>query len=122
METPNEPVVPRDQQEPLYAAIADELITLTPETWNAVLLEVLVETSAKGVLGMSHTISSLEGHQGPIIVSDELSDLTHTLLVLFQQHRQPFTGMRFEVRHEPDGDWRYTCRFSYAQRESTPPK
>jgi hypothetical protein len=113
MPPPSQPLVPPEQQEPLYAAIADELIALTPESWSSVVLDVTVETSPGGMLSMSHTIGSPEGHKRPIMVSDELSDLTHKLLTTFRQHGPGWTGLHFEVRQLRDGGWHYSCDLAY---------
>jgi hypothetical protein len=113
MSSPGQHAVPPEEQEPLYADIASELIALTPESWASVVLNVTVERSPNGVLGMTHVIDSLDGHRGPVIVSGELSDLTRQLLAIFQRHGTGWTALRFELRQRPDGDWGYDCQFTY---------
>jgi hypothetical protein len=113
MSPPSDPTVPPEQQELIYAAMAEELIALIPASWNAVELKVTVETSATGVHGMSHEITSPERFREPIMPSDELTDRTYKLLALFQVHGKGWTAIRFEMRLLEVGDWRYTCHFTY---------
>jgi hypothetical protein len=107
-----EPLVPRQEQEPLYAAIANELVVLTPETWTAIVLDVSVKTPS-GTVGMPHLISSPEGHREPISASDSLMDLTYKLLRLFEQHGPGWKSLRFEVHQTVGGKWHYECNFTY---------
>src|SRR5947209_3691382 len=93
----DKPGVPEDRQGPLHTAIANELISLTPEWWNAALLKVGVEYH-DDVLSMPHEIASLEGHREPITPSDTLFQLTHQLLMLFQEFNQPWKQVTYEVR------------------------
>jgi len=109
----DEPAVPAEQQEALYAAIGNELIALTPDSWQDILLEVVVNVSGSGILGMSHEITSPEGYRSPIMPSDELFDLTHKLLILFQEHGKAWKQIRFEVWQVPGESWRYKCDFTY---------
>ena len=113
MPSSSRPELTPEEQKALYAAIADELIALTPESWSSVVLNVSVETSPIGMTSMTHVIDSLDGHNQRIFVSDELSDLTHKLLVAFRQHGSEWTGLRFEVRQKADGGWRYSSDFAY---------
>lgn len=107
------PSVPSELQEPLYAAIAEELIALSPEPWKSVLLEVSVTTSPEGVLGMPHTISSPEGHREAIMANEELFGLTYKLLCLFREYGKAWKTIRFEVWQLPEENWRFRCDFTY---------
>jgi hypothetical protein len=107
------PAVPPEHQEQLYSAIASELIELTPETWQAAVLDVAADRSRAGAFGMTHSIRSPEGHREPIVPSDELFDMTHSLLKFFEEFGQPWTRMTFSVKALPEEGWSFSSELEY---------
>ena len=112
-ETAGKPSVPPERQQPPYQAIGSELIALTPESWQAIVLRVSVNRPENGMLGMTHEISSPEGHKEPITPSDELSDLTYSLLKLFEEFGPAWKQLTFKVTMQSDGGWRFQSDFQY---------
>jgi len=103
------------QQEPLYRAIADELLTLTPEARKSVRLTVALTPGEQGPesFGMLHEIASPDGHREPIMPSDTLFELTFDLLSAFRDTGKPGKQMTFDLRELLNGDWNVNCRFEY---------
>jgi hypothetical protein len=105
--------VPAERQEPIYSAIASELIALTPETWRTATMRVSVNESPKGVLGMAHVISGPDGHKEIVIASETMFELTYSLLRLFEEFSQPWKVVTFNIKIRPEGGWQYAADYEY---------
>ena len=92
----------------------NELLRLAPEAWTAVTLDVSAEMSPRGMRTVGHAVSGPVGHVELVAPGDELKDLTGALLTLYQRYGPPWISNTAELRQLPDGDWQYTCDFSYS--------
>lgn len=100
------------EEKPLDEGISRELVSLTPEWWRAVVLEVRY-SCADGVDRYEHVISSPEAHRDPVVPSDELFDLTRRLRELFSRYGRPWTTVTYRVDVREDGTFSYVAQFEY---------
>jgi hypothetical protein len=93
-------------------SIASELVSLTPEWWNVIVLEIeRVELEQSTTLNIA--VKSPEGHHDTIEPSRELYDFAMDLYDLFKRHGYLWKKVAYTVRLQPDGDWRFEAEFSY---------
>ena len=92
--------------------IIDELIELTPDSWNAAVLEV-VYSAEQGIEKYAHVILSPEGHKDLIYPSEKIFAATHQLGLLFRRYGRRWRKAKYEVRLQDDGTWKYIVDFEY---------
>ncbi len=107
---------PAELQTPLHTSIADELIAITPERWSKIKLVLVrkpVPTESNlDDEGVSHVISSLEGHSEVVWPSVKLFERTHELDLLFQRHGARWRTVEYVVTTEDDS-WSWDVAFTY---------
>jgi hypothetical protein len=103
----------QEEERPIDEQIANELISLTPESWRAAVLEVTYEGEPQGAEGYSHEIYSPDGHREPVEPSEELFRATRELGLLFQKHGHHWRRVKYTVNQQQDGSWRYSAAFEY---------
>jgi hypothetical protein len=102
----------QEEETPIDQEIVNELVELTPEWWNAAVLDVsFLEND--GVERYEHIISSPEGHKEPIDPSAELIDATYRLGQVFRRHGHHWKTAKYAIQLKQDGSWKYTVDFSY---------
>lgn len=103
----------QEEEQPIDQEIANELIALTPESWRAAVLEVTCEADPGGGEGYSHEIYSPEQRREQVEPSEELFLATRRLGLLFQKHGHQWKRVRYTVRQQKDGSWKYSAAFDY---------
>ncbi|MEW6363638.1 MAG: hypothetical protein AB1714_03250 [Acidobacteriota bacterium] len=102
----------QEEEAPIDEAIVNEVVELTPEWWRSAALEVTY-SSEDGIEKYAHVISSLDGHKEPVVPSDKLYAATHDLGSLFRRDGKHWKRVRYEIRLQDDGSWKYTVAFEY---------
>ena len=92
--------------------IAGELIALTPEWWNAVVLEVKHSVQAQNT-SLNITVKSPEGYSDAVEPSPEIYTLVLDLYDLFKRYDHPWQKATYTVTLQPDKEWRFEAGFEY---------
>jgi hypothetical protein len=98
------------QQNKIYPSIAQELISLTPEHWKSVVLELTAGDNT-----VSHSIYSEDGNKDIIMPSMELFNYTYKLELLFRQFNCMWEKAFFRIRLDDTGQWKYQVDYEYAK-------
>jgi hypothetical protein len=101
------------EQTEILTAMARALISATPEQWNSALLELTTSRPTAKTTGLSHTISSPEGHRDIVVATDELLQETSRLQILHERKGNMFVRVAFSVSKDSDGDWRFHTDWVY---------
>ena len=101
----------QDLEAPIEAEIAAELVALTPETWNRILLRVVCSESESGE-GRAHEISAPDGQTEPVAPSEQLFGGTFRLRELFGRFGRRWREMDLEVEVRRDAT-RYSVKYVY---------
>lgn len=99
-------------QAPIDAEIANGLIAATPESWNAVTLELELVQSGK-IESIKHAISSPEGRKELVQATEELQTASFKLLELFKKHGRVWRKAVYTVSLRKDNSWKYEAKFEY---------
>lgn len=103
----------QELERPIDEEIAGLLVEATPESWNAIELEVVWRPEEGGIEGYEHTISSPEKHRDIIAATEPLHDATFRLAQLFREHGRQWKRVKYSIRRKPSGDWGYVVKFEY---------
>ncbi len=103
----------QEEERPIDEEIANELIALTPESWQSAILEVTYEADAGGDEGYSHEIYSPEKRREQVEPSDELFLATRRLALLFQKHGHQWKRVKYTIVRQDDGTWKCAAAFDY---------
>jgi hypothetical protein len=92
--------------------IVTELIELTPEWWNSVILEVVYTCDGDND-NYDHCISSPGGNKEIIEPSGKIFDATYRLGKLFREHGKHWKKVTYKTWIQKDGTWSYKVNFEY---------
>ena len=101
----------QDEETPIDQRIVEELVSLTPEWWRRVSLEV-TNTTGDDLFTQAHVIRSPEGHRDYVDPSDALFDATYQLAELFRRYGHLWKKVRYEVQVDEEG-LDYDVEFEY---------
>ncbi len=107
---------PADVQEPIHAGIASELVSLSPEHWDSVHLELERKPYPEGLgvtgEGVAHSIKGPDGCKEILLPTPELFVFTRQLELAFQEHGSEWRKVEYRVWYE-SGEWRWEVHFQY---------
>ena len=109
-------VLPGELQEregPIDREIVKALISVIPETWRSLVLEV-VDTSEAGIEKYAHSISSPEGHKDIVVTPEEIFPATLRLARLFTEQGHRWRRVTYTVSEQDDEKWKYAVDFEYS--------
>jgi len=104
----------QEEMTPILNVVGRELIAATPEHWQSAELTLEVTQRSKDIQGVSHLISSPEGHRDIVTPTEELMSATHNLVRLCESHQQPFQALKFVVSQDEAEGWRFHSNWSYS--------
>jgi hypothetical protein len=102
-----------EEMTPILANIGRALIAGTPEHWTSAHLELITSRPGPGMINLSNTITSPDGHREPVRPSDELLEATNQLQLLHERWHRMFHRALFTVALEADGEWRWDVHWEY---------
>lgn len=100
-------------QTPIHAAIANELIGITPDTWDVIEYRVEHKPQSDGHFTIGHTILSPDGHRDLIAPSDLLFAEAKKLFDVFAAHGEVWKRTTYLVSLNEEGAWGYKVNFEY---------
>lgn len=92
----------QDEETPIDQEIVNELVSLAPEAWTRVVLEVKYSVDERGE-GFEHSISNPDGHRDLVEPSDAIYAATWELQELFRKYGGSWTRVTYRVSIEDDG-------------------
>lgn len=92
----------QDEQTPIDREIVEEVVSLTPESWDRIVLEVEYSNDEDGE-GFGHVIYSPDGHRDIVEPSEELFDATWRLQELFKKYGGHWRSVKYNITVDDDG-------------------
>ena len=118
---PKEMRPPAELQTPLHTSIAGELITITPEHWSEITLELVrkrIPSAGRAASeGVSHTIRSPDGDE-VVLPSGRLLEHTRELDLAFSRHGARWRTAKYRVT-VGDDSWSWNVAFTYDNKDDS---
>ena len=99
-------------QTPINQALANAMISATPEYWDSIKLEIELDKQGYDI-SMKHVISSPEGYENAIMLTNEIAKATYRLSKLFESNNKAWKKAVFIAAKNDEGKWVMDCQYEY---------
>jgi hypothetical protein len=101
---------------PIDSDVVKLLLSVIPQDWWSIRLEVEYQSFESGGEGYPMTISNNEGSSGIVIPPDKLYALIREHSAVFKKHGKQWQHLTYDLKYdEYEEDWKYTIDYKYKE-------
>lgn len=103
----------RYEEAEIHQAIVKEVVALTPETWQQILLEVRLIGYDGSIPILEYQLSSPQSRNEFVELSDEIYDLTLKLSEIYAARAKRWTVAAIQITLKPNNKIGFRTEFKY---------